>query len=133
MQRTGGDARRSTILRFYFFGLILRGLCRDLEVDATVVVGFLGGRKIEVGKRDLAGTSVGEVEESPVDDGVILHIRLVAVLEDEDGGGLGGYDRLGRFGSIFRSGGLGSGIVGRMTRLGSIPVAAVIDRGTPRR
>lgn len=128
---TGGDARRSTILRLYFCRLACVFFARNPEIDAMIVIGFLGGGEIEVGERDLVGTSVGEVEEGPADDGVILHLGLAAVLEDEHGGGLRGDDRLGRLVRHFRSGGLGSGIAGRMPRRRGImvPGAAIVNRG----
>ena len=36
---------------------------RDLEVHATVVVGFVGGREVEIGEQDLVGPVRGEVKE----------------------------------------------------------------------
>ena len=64
----------------------LLGFSRDLEIHATVVVGFQGGGEIEVGKQDLVGATIAEVEERPADDGVTLHFRLMAILEDQDSG-----------------------------------------------
>src|SRR5450759_1248272 len=47
--------------------------CRNLEVHATVVVGFVGGGEIEVGEEDLVGAAGGEVKERIAHDSVVQH------------------------------------------------------------
>jgi hypothetical protein len=49
-----------------------------------IVVGFAGGREIEVGQQDLVGAAQAEVEEGIAYDGVVNHVGLVSVLENED-------------------------------------------------
>src|ERR1700735_2179817 len=51
----------------------------NLEVHAAIVVGFVRGRQIEVGKQDFVGAAGGEVKERIAHDGVVQHVGLVSV------------------------------------------------------
>src|SRR5438132_7472000 len=56
---------------------------RDLEVHAMVVIGFACGCEIEVGEQNLVGAARAEVKQSIAHDGVVDHIGLMAVVENE--------------------------------------------------
>ena len=51
----------------------------------------MGGGEIEVGEKDLAGAARGEVKERIADDGVVEHVGMMAVFENQHGRGLGIY------------------------------------------
>src|SRR5271166_3080347 len=70
--------------------LWVRGAGRNLEIDATVVIGFLRGREIQVGEQNFSSTACREVKERISHDGVVDHVGVVAVFEDEHGRGLSG-------------------------------------------
>jgi hypothetical protein len=77
---------------------------RNLEVYATVIVGFAGSWEIEVGEENLVGAARAEVKERIAHDGVVEHVGLVAVFENEHGRGLSGHGLFCLVGSVsFRS------------------------------
>src|SRR4029077_9427002 len=63
--------------------LLPRSACRNLEVHAAVVIGFACGGEIEVGEENLVGAARAEVKQSIAHDGVIDHVGLMAVFENE--------------------------------------------------
>src|ERR1039458_2785211 len=58
---------------------------RNLEVHPTVVVGFLGGGKVEVPEQDLVGPVRGEIKECIAYNGVVEDFGAVTVFENEHG------------------------------------------------
>src|ERR1035441_3801201 len=60
----------------------------NLKVHAPVVVGFVNGWEVEVGKQDLVGPVRGEVKECIAHDGVLEDFGPITVFETEDGGRL---------------------------------------------
>src|SRR5450631_74423 len=74
---------------------------RDLEVYAMIVVGFAGGREIEVGKQDFTGATCAEIKERVAHDRVVEHVGLVAVFEHKNSRGLRGYGLFRFTGSRF--------------------------------
>src|SRR5437588_7537764 len=81
--------------------LLPRSARGDLEVDATIVIGFACGCEIEVGKENLVGTARAEVKQSIAHDGVVDHVGLMAVFENEHSRRLGGHGRFRFAGSWF--------------------------------
>jgi len=71
--------------------LLPRSARGDLEVDATIVIGFACGCEIEVGKENLVGTARAEVKQSIAHDGVVDHVGLMAVFENEHSRSLSGH------------------------------------------
>src|ERR1700676_37116 len=71
--------------------LLPRSTRRNLEVHATVVIGFAGGGEIEVGEENLVGAGRAEVKQSIAHDGVIDHVGLMAVFENEHSRRLSGH------------------------------------------
>jgi hypothetical protein len=63
---------------------------RNLEVHTSVVVGFLCGRKVELGEQNLSRAALGELKQRVAHDGVIDYIGLMAVFENQRGRGLNG-------------------------------------------
>lgn len=70
------------------------GDCRNLKVDSTIIIGFLGGGKIEVGEENLSCPAVGEVKQRVAYDRIVDHIRLMPVSENQRGRGLNNDARL---------------------------------------
>ena len=70
---------------------MLIGLCIrwELEGDAAVVVLFFRGGEVELGESDSAGMTGSEVIESLADDGVVGHLRHMAVFKHESCEGRG--------------------------------------------
>ena len=64
-----------------------------MEDYAMIVILFLGGGEIEIGDGNPAGMAGCQVVKCLTDDGVIVHLDLMAVFEDQCSG------RLRRFGS----------------------------------
>ncbi len=75
--------------------LLPRDAGRNLEVHATVVVGFVGGGEIEIGEQDLAGAARGEVKEGIAHDSVVEDLGPVTVFENEHGRRLSGHRLFG--------------------------------------
>src|SRR5260370_30511138 len=71
--------------------LLPRSACRNLEVHAVVVIGFACGGEIEVGEENLVGAARAEVKQSIAHDGVIDHVGLMAVFENEHSRRLSGH------------------------------------------
>src|ERR1700681_2917229 len=71
--------------------LLLRSACRNLEVHAVVVIGFAGGGEIEVGEENLVGAARAEVKQSIAHDGIVYHVGLMAVFENEHSRRLSGH------------------------------------------
>ena len=72
---------RATAIRILLPG----GNCRNLEVYATIVVGFAGSRKIEVSEKYPFCAARREVKERVSHDGIVEHVRLVTILENKNG------------------------------------------------
>src|SRR5437660_3662983 len=71
--------------------LLPRSARRDLEVHAPIVIGFACGGEIEVGKENLVGTACAEVKQSIAHDGVVDHVGLMSVFENQHSRRLSGY------------------------------------------
>src|ERR1700719_5249493 len=71
--------------------LLPRSACRNLEVHAMVVVGFACGGEIEVGEENLVGAARAEVKQSIAHDGIVDHVGLMAVFENEHSRRLSGH------------------------------------------
>src|ERR1700704_6881073 len=81
--------------------LLPRSARRDLEVHSMVVIGFAGGCEIEVGEENLVGAARAEVKQSIAHDGVVDHVGLMAVFENEHSQRLSGHGRFRFTGSWF--------------------------------
>src|SRR6267378_2887287 len=81
--------------------LLPRSARRDLEVHAMVVIGFARGCEIEVGEENLVGAARAEVKQSIAHDGVVDHVGLMAVFENEHSRRLSGHGRFRFAGSCF--------------------------------
>ena len=55
------------------------------EVDAAVVVLFLGGQEIEIRESNLPGMARSQIVERLTDDGVVANLQLMTVFENENG------------------------------------------------
>src|ERR1700693_5395736 len=71
--------------------LLPRRACRNLEVHAMVVIGFSCGCEVEVGEENLVGAARAEVKQCIAHHGVVDHVGLMAVLENDHGRGLSGH------------------------------------------
>src|SRR6202521_1346882 len=73
--------------------LLPRSTRRNLEVHATVVIGFACGCEIEVGEENLVGAARAEVKQSIAHDGVVDHVGPMPVFENEHSRRLSGHGR----------------------------------------
>src|ERR1700722_14038600 len=60
---------------------------RNVKTNAPLVVGFDGGRQVEIGKRDFLGAWGTETPQSLADDGVVLNLLFMLIAKNQDGGG----------------------------------------------